>query len=123
MLFDSLLQHAANTPDDVAVIDDTGQYTCRTLAAAVTALGMYIRTQTTRPHVGIFLPPSAGFVASFYGTLLAGKAVVPINYLLGDREIAHVIQDSGIDTVISAPPLAAKLQNTRLKVIDLSLLP
>jgi len=31
--------------------------------------------------------PSAGFAASFYGTLLAGKSIVPINYLLGDREL------------------------------------
>ena len=123
MLFASLFQHATATPDDTAVIDDTGTYTHRTLAAMAAGLAMHIGTQTRKPHVGILLPPSAGFVASFYGTLLAGKAVVPINYLLGEREIAHVIADSGIDTVISAPPLAARIQNTGLKVIDLSLLP
>ncbi len=123
MLFDSLFQHAANTPDDTAVIDDTGQYTHRTLAAAAAGLAMHIGTQTRKPRVGILLPPSAGFVASFYGTLLAGKAVVPINYLLGELETAHVISDSGIDTVISAPPLAARLANTGLKLIDLSPLP
>jgi long-chain acyl-CoA synthetase len=71
--------------------------------------------------VGILLPPSAGFVASFYGTLLAGKSVVPINYLLGDREIAHVIQDSGIDTVVTInnPLLGGRLKDLPLKVIDL----
>ena len=30
------------------------------------------------------------------------NAVVPINFLLGDREIAHVIKDSDIDTVVTA---------------------
>jgi long-chain acyl-CoA synthetase len=46
--------------------------------------------------------------------------VVPINFLLSDREIAHVIADSGIDTVITAPPLAARLKDLKLNVIDLS---
>jgi long-chain acyl-CoA synthetase len=38
---------------------------------------------------------------------------------LSDREIAHVIADSGIDTVITAPPLAARLKDAPVKVIDL----
>jgi long-chain acyl-CoA synthetase len=79
--------------------------------------------QTTNPRIGILLPASAGFVASFYGTLLAGKSVVPINFLLGEREIAHVIADSGIDTVITFPPLAGKLAGSNLKIIDLTQLP
>ncbi len=56
------------------------------------------------------LPAGAGFVASFYGTLLAGKSVVPINFLLGEKEIAHVIADSGIDTIITIPQLSGKIQ-------------
>jgi len=52
-------------------------------------LGMYLRLQTSQPHVGLLLPAGAGFVASFYGTLLAGKSAVLINYLLGEKEIAH----------------------------------
>lgn len=123
MLIEPLFAHARQTPDEIAIIDDAGQHTYAKLAAMAAGLGAYVASQTTRPHVGILLPPSHGFVASFYGTLLAGKAVVPMNYLLGDREIAHVIADSGIDTVLTAPPLAAKMQNSGLKVIDLKQLP
>ena len=72
-------------------------------------LGTYISSQTRQPRVGIMLPSSAGFVASFYGALLAGKVVVPINFLLGENEIAHCIRDSGIDTVITIPQLAGRL--------------
>jgi long-chain acyl-CoA synthetase len=84
---------------------------------------MYLAAQTRKPHVGLLLPASAGFVASFYGTLLAGKSVVPINYLLGDREIAHVVADSGVDTVVTMPLLASRLKDLRLNVIDLTALP
>src|SRR6476469_4497645 len=86
-------------------------------------LGMYIAMQTDKPRVGLLLPPSAGFAASFYGTLLSGKSVVPINYLLGDPEIAHVIADSGIDTVVTIPQLAPRVENADLKIVDLTQLP
>jgi long-chain acyl-CoA synthetase len=84
---------------------------------------MYLRFQTDRPRVGLLLPASIGFAASFYATLLAGKTVVPINFLLSDREVQHIIADSGIDTIVSAPPLVERLKDMPLKVVDLSTLP
>ena len=119
MLFESLFEHAANTPDDLSIIDDSGRYTHRQVAGMAAGLGAYLATQTSKDKVGLLLPAGVGFAVSFYGTLLAGKSVVPINFLLGERETAHVIADSGIDTVITIPFLAGKLQGTSLKVIDL----
>ncbi len=119
MLFEPLFAHARKQPKEIAIVDDRGQYPYERLAATAAGLGMYLAMQTQQPRVGVLLPASAGFVASFYGTLLAGKAVVPINFLLGDREIAHIIKDSGIDTVVSAPPLSARLKGQPLNVIDL----
>src|SRR5215212_859395 len=100
MLFEPLFAHAKSQPQETAVIDDRGRYTYQQMAAMSAGLGMYLSVQTKRPHVGLLLPAGAGFVASFYGTLLAGKSVLPINFLLGEREIGHIIQDSGIDTVV-----------------------
>ena len=123
MLFEPLFAHARKQPQSVAVIDDRGQTTYQQLAAMAAGLGLYLSAQTRQPRVALLLPSSAGFVASFYGTLLAGKAVVPINFLLGEREIAHIIQDSGIDTVVTIPQLGARLKDLPLKVIDLTQLP
>ena len=123
MLFEPLFAHAKDQPQELAVIDDRGQYTYQQLAAMSAGLGMYLSFQTKKPRVGILLPASAAFAASFYGTLLAGKSVVPINFLLGDREIAHVIADSEIDTVVTIPQLAGKLKDERLKIVDLMQLP
>ena len=123
MLFEHLFRNAQAQPHDIAIIDDTGQYTYQQLAAMAGGLGMYLGMQTDRPRVGILLPASAGFVASFYGTLIAGKSVVPINFLLGEREIAHVIADSGIDTIVTIPQLSARLKDTPLKIVDLTQLP
>jgi long-chain acyl-CoA synthetase len=123
MLFEPLFAHAAKTPHDLAIIDDQGRYTYQQLAAMSAGLGMYLAAQSKQPRIGLLLPASAGYAASFYGTLLAGKSVVPINFLLGQREIAHIIADSGIDTVVTIPFLAAKLKDVPLNVIDLTALP
>src|SRR5439155_14114280 len=123
MLFEALFKHADQQPHQAAVMDDSGTYTWQQYAAAAAGLGMYLGVQTDRPRVGLLLPASIGFAASFYGTLLAGKTVVPINFLLGDREVQHIIADSGIDTVVSMPPLTDRLKDTPLKIVDLSALP
>jgi long-chain acyl-CoA synthetase len=123
MLFEPLFAHAKDQPDSVAVIDDNGRFTYDRVAAMAAGLGMYIGFQTQKQRVGLLLPPGVGFVASFYGTLLAGKTAVPINYLLGDKEIAHIIQDSDIDTVLTVPFFVPRLKDSGLNVIDLMQLP
>ena len=122
MLFEPLFAHAQRQPDHLAVVDEQGQYTYRQLAGIAARMGAYLASQTEQPRVGLLLPPSGGFVGAFYGALLAGKAAVPINYLLSEREVAHVIRDSGIDTVVTAPIFAPRLAGLPLKVIDLSTL-
>jgi long-chain acyl-CoA synthetase len=123
MLFESLFSNAAKEPDHLAVIDDHGKYTYQQVAAMAAGLGMYLSFQTEKPRVGLLLPPGVGFVASFYGTLLAGKTAVPINYLLGDREISHIIKDSDIDTVLTVPFFIPRLKDMPLNIIDLMQLP
>src|SRR5690242_2213926 len=120
MLIEGLLTHAARQPAALAIVDDRGQYSYGQMAAMATAMSRYLAAQTKSGRIGLLLPPGAGFVASFYGALLAGKAVVPINYLLTDRDIAHCVTDSGIDAVVSIPQLAVRLKETPLNVIDLT---
>ena len=126
MLVEPLLAHAAQTPDELAITDDTGSYTYHQVAAAAAGLAKYLAAKSAAARVGLLLPAGAGFVASFYGTLLAGKSVVPINFLLGERETAHVLKDSGIDTVVTIPQLAGKIKSETsggVKVIDITQLP
>lgn len=123
MLLAPLLNHAKNKPNDVAIVDDRGPTTYGQLAAMAAGMGQYLSAQTSQPRVGLLLPASAGFVASFYGTLLAGKTIIPINFLLGDKEIAHVLKDSGVDTVVTIPQLSPRLAGHSMKVIDLTALP
>jgi long-chain acyl-CoA synthetase len=119
MLVEPLLAHAAQAPNDIALHDETGPRTYEQLAAAAAGLAAYLSGFTQNPNIGLMLPAGSGFVASFYGTLLAGKSVVPVNFLLSQREVQHVIADSGIDTLITIAPLAAKFKSDGVRIVDL----
>jgi long-chain acyl-CoA synthetase len=123
MLIEPLFAHATRQPSEVAIIDDRGTYSYQQLAAMASAMAMYLASQTQKPRIGLLLPAGAGFVKAFYGTLLAGKTVVPINYLLGDQEIAHCVHDSEINTVLTVAALAGRLKGMPLNVVDLMQLP
>jgi long-chain acyl-CoA synthetase len=54
-------------------------------------------------RVGVMLPNVPEFAIAYYGTLLAGGVVVPINPLLRGREIAHYLGDSGAVILLTSP--------------------
>ena len=61
----------------------------------------HIEKQTQNSHVGIMLPPSGAFPMALLGTWLLGRTAVPLNYLLSEEELKYVIEDSGIDTIVT----------------------
>jgi long-chain acyl-CoA synthetase len=127
MLLEPLLRHASNKPDALAIRDDRGTVSFAQLATMAAGLSQVIARATSRDRVGILLPASSSFAACTYGAMLAGKAIVPINFLLSAQQIAHMIVDSGIDVILTAPPLAEKFApiaaQLPAKLLDLSQLP
>jgi long-chain acyl-CoA synthetase len=109
MLLRPLLDNAANRPDRPAVTDDRGSVTWAELLKKCKRLAKLIRSKTKHDKVAILLPAGGGFVTSFYATLLAGKTAVPINFLLGEKEAGHVLEDSGCDLVLTVGIMLEKL--------------
>lgn len=89
-----------------AVVDGAQRVPLDELLRRSVGLAMLIRQRDRSPdgHVGLLLPNSWGFVASFFGTLLAGKVTVPLNILLQPSELAFILNDAGIHTVLTASP-------------------
>lgn len=109
MLIESLLRNATDYPDQTAVICEAGKHTYPQLAALAAGVCQAVTDATSCPRVAILLPPGAGYVAAFYGLLMAGRTVVPINYLLGAREIGHILADSEVDTLVTTEALLARI--------------
>ena len=125
MLLEPLKRQAKERPDAVAIVDDRGQTTWAELDQKARRLAKVIRSRTKKENVGILLPSGAAFVTAFYATLYAGKVVVPINFLLGEKETLHVVKDSGIDLVLTVDLMLKKLdagkavEKSGVNVLDL----
>jgi long-chain acyl-CoA synthetase len=82
--------------------DDSLTYAQFRDAALRVAAGLRSRGVEPGDRVGMVLPNVLAFPVVFYGALLAGAAVVPMNPLLKAREIEYYLQDSGARIIVAA---------------------
>jgi long-chain acyl-CoA synthetase len=75
-------------------------------AALRVAAGLQPRGVEPGHRVGMVLPNVLSFPIVFYGALLAGAAVVPMNPLLKAREIEYYLRDSGASLVVAGEQVA-----------------
>ncbi len=101
MLVSRFLETLERYPDRLAVQDPFRSLTFAKLATLSAALRRIVLANTARPHVGIMLPTSAGGLAGILGVLWAGKAIVPLNFLLQPEELARIVVDAGLDLVLT----------------------
>ncbi|MCU1668835.1 MAG: AMP-dependent synthetase and ligase [Blastococcus sp.] len=71
-------------------------------AAQRVAAGLQARGVAPGDRVGLVLPNVVAFPVLFYGALIAGAAVVPMNPMLKAREIDYYVRDSGARLVVAA---------------------
>jgi long-chain acyl-CoA synthetase len=76
-------------------------------AAAGVAAGLRERGVRPGDRVGLVLPNVVAFPVVFYGALMAGAAVVPMNPLLKSREVEYYLRDSGARLVVVLDSVAA----------------
>jgi long-chain acyl-CoA synthetase len=97
-------------------------YTALERASALVA-GL-LRAHGVRPgdRVGIMLPNVAYFPVCYYGALRAGAAIVPMNVLLKEREVAFHMADSGARVLFAwhdfAGPAHAGARDAEVIVVE-----
>jgi long-chain acyl-CoA synthetase len=80
-------------------------------------------------HVGLFLPNTPHYVVMYFAILRAGGRVVNYSPMYAPREIAHQIEDSETDIMVTLdlaalyPQVAAQLDSTRLKKLIVCSMP
>ncbi|MEM1211850.1 MAG: AMP-binding protein [Planctomycetota bacterium] len=87
------------------LIDDQRRWRGLELLGGTYHLAATIKRNTDRPHVGIMLPTSGAFAAALLAAWQAGRVPVPINYLLSSEDLRYVLEDAGIDCVLTAGKL------------------
>jgi long-chain acyl-CoA synthetase len=97
-----ILARLITSPKRTAVVDDNTTWSYARLVLGSFFLARLIRRTTDARHVGIMLPTGGAFPMAVLGCWLARRVPVPINYLLNQSEMQHIIDDSEIDTLLTA---------------------
>ena len=102
-LISLLLQHAQETPDAPAVVDDRHRLTYAQLVAHATAVARRLREHgiDTGQSVGISLPRSAEMVVGIVATLLAGGSFVPLDPSWPQARRESVTHDASLSFVLT----------------------
>jgi len=93
----------------VFIEDDSREYRGAELLVAGAHVADLVDGKSESSRVGILVPTSGGFAAAAYGVWLAGKTIVPLNYLSERETLEYVIDDAGCDLVIASRKLIEHL--------------
>src|SRR6478609_3006714 len=107
-LASNLVATSRRVPDRVGIKLDQIEVTWSALHRAAATVAGQLRAVGVEPgdRVSLILPNVPAYPAAFYGALLAGAVVVPMNPLLKAGEIEYFYEDSGAKVSFVWPDFA-----------------
>jgi long-chain acyl-CoA synthetase len=117
-LAQNLLRSAARGENRPALRMDDAVLTYGQFRDAALRVAASLRSRGVQPgdRVGLVLPNVPAFPVAFYGALLAGAAVVPMNPLLKAREVQYYLEDSGARVVVTLETTAGPVREAAATV-------
>jgi long-chain acyl-CoA synthetase len=118
-------QSAQTNAGKIAVFWGDREITYTGLAAQARQVAAHLSAQcAVKPgdRVGVWLRNCPEFIPAAFGILAAGGVLVPINNFLKPAEIGHIVNDAGIDVLITDAELGAQLPALRAERASLQLL-
>jgi fatty-acyl-CoA synthase/long-chain acyl-CoA synthetase len=108
---DLLLSAADRYPDTLALVFPDTQYTYAELAARAMLRARSLQALGVKPrdHVGILMHTCPAFVEVFFAAALCGAVVVPINARYRSHELAYVIENGDIATLVTTDAVAEQV--------------
>ncbi len=109
-------------PLSVAAVDETGTYKRLQMLVAAMNLAEDLERVCRSRTVGVMLPSSAAFPIAALAGWMAGKVVVPLNFLLKQDELQYVLDDCGTDTVVTATAMLEHLgyRPSRVRLLEMN---
>ncbi len=108
---DLLLGAADRYPETLALVFPDSSYTYRELASRALRRARSLQALGVKPrdHVGILMHTCPAFVEVFFAAALCGAVVVPINARYRSPELAYVIENGDIATLITTDAIAEQV--------------
>lgn len=115
-------QKATSTPDAIALRFQDQQYTYRELDERSNQLANYLINKGLGPHklVGICMERSLEMVVGLLGILKAGNAYVPIDQSYPQERKAFMVNNSGVELLLTIDSKAKSLSSEHCKVISIN---
>lgn len=112
-------QQVERTPDAVAIVHGQQQINYRELNERAEQLAGYLLRLGAGQHerVGLLMHSSIEMVASVFGILKAGGAYVPLDPSYPAERIRLMLEDAGVDLVLTSQRLSGVLDGARVKTI------
>ncbi|MBK9128317.1 MAG: AMP-binding protein [Phycisphaerales bacterium] len=120
LLLDPIDRHASDRPAQPAAWDQSLALTFAQFRGLSCGLAGQIAAQTDRPRVGVLVPTSAAAAVSIYACWYAGRAVVPLNFLLAPAELTRIVQDAGLDLVLTIDRFAPLVETAGARALVLA---
>jgi long-chain acyl-CoA synthetase len=125
-LSEMLHQSTSRFPNQKALIYLEHEWSYQELNNLVSQMANLLISYGVKPgdRVGIQLPNSPQFVIAYFGILRAGAITVPINPNFSGDELVYIIEDSGMETLITNLEMVPVLegnsfQNLKIIVTDI----
>ncbi|HEU5383845.1 MAG TPA: AMP-binding protein, partial [Ktedonobacteraceae bacterium] len=118
-------EHAASSPQHVAVVVEDNQLTYAELNSRANQLAGRLQDLGVRPEVrvGLFIERSCELLVGLLGILKAGGAYVPLDPVLPAERLRYLLQDSQISLVVTQQSLQERLAELEhLKLVELETL-
>ena len=105
---DLLLTAADRHPDALALVFPDRTLTYRQLADGALRRARALQTLGVRPrdHVGVLMHTCAEFVETFFAIAFCGGVIVPINARYKSNELAYVIENGDLVTIVTTDAVA-----------------
>jgi len=100
LIVEALYQHAAATPNEIALYDAHGTLSYAELLAQVQTVADRLRKLSPRV-IGIYADNSREWAVADLAAWLANIPIVPLPTFFSSTQIAHVLQKAGIDFILS----------------------
>jgi len=100
--------HARNEPHRLAIVDGFGTLTYADLFDSVRRTAAWARGLPDR--VGLLAPKDRRAIIWHLALAWAGRTIVPLPEFFSLQQLAHLVQDAGLGTIVSAPEMADMAQ-------------
>jgi amino acid adenylation domain-containing protein len=114
-------EQGARTPDAVAFLHNGNQLTYRQLSERANRLANYLIDQGVKPGalVGISIERSLEMAVGLLGILKAGAVYVPLDPSEPKQRLALMLEDSKVETVVTAHDFRDRLPERALRLLSL----